>query len=163
MYEGHSVGVVVPAYNEEGLIGDVIRTMPAFVDCIYVVDDCSTDGTWKEIQLAAQETADRPGIELNSVSVRADGGSGPVSQRAQVHSRIGNVVPIQHHENLGAGGAIKTGYLAAVADKLDITVTIDGDGQMDPNQMEKLLDPLVEGKADYAKGNRCFGSLGTRC
>jgi glycosyltransferase involved in cell wall biosynthesis len=45
MYLGAHVGVVVPAHNEEKLIGQVIATMPDFVDRIVVVDDCSSDGT----------------------------------------------------------------------------------------------------------------------
>jgi len=40
-----TVSVVIPAYNEEALIGKVLETMPEFVDVVYVVDDCSTDGT----------------------------------------------------------------------------------------------------------------------
>lgn len=49
MYRGKSVGVVVPAYNEEALIGRVIETMPGYVDRVYVVDDASTDGTAKRV------------------------------------------------------------------------------------------------------------------
>ncbi|MCL9818308.1 glycosyltransferase family 2 protein [Natronocalculus amylovorans] len=161
MYREHTIGVVVPAYNEEGLISDVIWTMPDYVDWIYAIDDCSTDGTWEEIQHAAHEDAieteggGQIGRERALQSVRADGGVGDLlTDRARIHSPIGRVVPIQHRENMGAGGAIKTGYLAALKDELDITVTMDGDGQMDPNQMVKLLDPLVEDAADYAKGNR---------
>jgi glycosyltransferase involved in cell wall biosynthesis len=45
MYEGKTVAVVVPAYNEEKLIGRVLETMPDFVDLIIVVDDASTDQT----------------------------------------------------------------------------------------------------------------------
>src|SRR5437879_6269334 len=45
MYEGKTVAVVVPAYNEEKLIGQVLETMPDFVDLIIVVDDASTDQT----------------------------------------------------------------------------------------------------------------------
>ncbi len=81
-------------------------------------------------------------------------------------------MPIQHRENL-AGGAIKTGYLAALEDAVDIVPTVDGDGQMDLSQLPKLLDPIVEDEADYAKGNRLlyrstartcrrFASSGTR-
>jgi hypothetical protein len=55
---------------------------------------------------------------------------------------------------MGAGGAIKTGYLAALYDEVDITVTMDGDGQMDPDYMPRLLDPIVDDEADYAKANR---------
>ena len=45
MYEGKTIAVVVPAYNEEKLIGRVLETMPDFVDLIIVVDDASTDQT----------------------------------------------------------------------------------------------------------------------
>jgi len=45
MYRDHTIAVVVPAYNEEPLIGRVIETMPECVDRIVVVDDCSRDGT----------------------------------------------------------------------------------------------------------------------
>jgi len=157
MYREHTVGVVIPAYNEEGFIGNVIREMPEYVDTMYVVDDCSTDGTWEEIQAAAREDADAQTLEFdaeNGVEVVHDGGDSLLHQRAVVHDPIGRVVPVQHRENLGAGGAIKTGYLAALADEVDIVPTVDGDGQMDLSQLPKLLDPIVEDKADYAKGNR---------
>jgi glycosyltransferase involved in cell wall biosynthesis len=45
MFEGRHVRVVVPAYNEEKLIERVVTTMPAIVDQIIVVDDCSKDKT----------------------------------------------------------------------------------------------------------------------
>ncbi len=155
MYRDHTIGVVVPAYNEEGLIGEVIRSMPAFVDWICVVDDCSVDETWDEVQAAARADRDEFGSAADPLqSVMTDGAGGLLARRARVHPQIGRVVPVQHDENRGAGGAIKTGYLASLQDALDITVTIDGDGQMDPSRMSKLLDPLVEGEADYAKGNR---------
>jgi glycosyltransferase involved in cell wall biosynthesis len=46
MYRGRSLGVVVPAYNEEMLISKVIESMPDYVDKIYVIDDGSTDQTF---------------------------------------------------------------------------------------------------------------------
>src|SRR5262245_6495175 len=46
VYQGKTVAVVVPAYNEEKLIGRVLDTMPDFVDVIIVVDDASTDQTY---------------------------------------------------------------------------------------------------------------------
>ncbi len=155
MYKEHTVGVVVPAYNEEGHIGDVIRTMPAFVDRIYFVDDASTDNTWEEALSAAREgdSALSPRPE-NGVTAVSDGGASPLTSRARVHDLEGKLLPIRHRENLGAGGAIKTGYLAARQDGTDITVTMDGDGQMEPQYMPKLLDPIVSGKADYVKANR---------
>ncbi len=155
MYREHKIGVVIPAYNEEGFIGDVIQEMPEYVDRMFVVDDCSTDGTWAELMEAAQEDAETtfPKNIPEEKRIVADGGTS-LSGRAVCHDMVGRVVPIQHKENRGAGGAIKTGYLAARADDVDVTATVDGDGQMDLSQMTKLLDPIVEGDADYAKGNR---------
>lgn len=150
MYNEHSIGVVVPAYNEERFIRTVIREMPEYVDRIYAIDDCSTDGTWKEIVQAGHEDGRRE--QHAEALITTDGGV--LQGRATAYDRLGRVVPLQHIENRGAGGAIKTGYIAALADEMDITVTIDGDGQMDTTQLPRLLDPIVEGVADYTKGNR---------
>jgi len=45
MYQSHTIAVVIPAYNEEMLVGRVIETMPDYVDQIVLVDDNSQDGT----------------------------------------------------------------------------------------------------------------------
>jgi glycosyltransferase involved in cell wall biosynthesis len=58
MYRGKTVGVVVPAYNEERLLGKVLGTVPAFVDHIVVVDDASSDRTG-EVVREHQETDPR--------------------------------------------------------------------------------------------------------
>jgi len=50
MYRDHTIAVVVPAYNEEPLVGRVIETMPDYVDRIVVVDDCSRDGTAEAVR-----------------------------------------------------------------------------------------------------------------
>lgn len=58
-------------------------------------------------------------------------------------------------ENVGVGGALAHAYRwVAESPGIDLAVSIDGDGQMDPDEMHRLLDPLVDGVADYAKGNR---------
>ncbi|MFB6079801.1 MAG: glycosyltransferase family 2 protein [Haloferacaceae archaeon] len=139
MYRDRTVGVVVPAYEEEGFVGDVIDTVPAFVDRVYPVDDRSTDGTWAEIrEHAAAANAAWP--EAASAPERT-----PFARR---------VVPIRREENGGVGAAIKTGYRRALVDEIDVIAVMNGDGQMDPDELPRLLDPIVDGTADYAKGNR---------
>ena len=58
--------------------------------------------------------------------------------------------------NLGVGGAVKSGFSAAIDDGASILVKVDGDGQIDPALIPRLILPLVIGNADYAKGNRFF-------
>lgn len=64
------------------------------------------------------------------------------------------VLLIQHEKNGGVGKAIGTGYIWCRENDIDIAVVMAGDGQMDPDDMPGLLDPVVEGRADYTKGNR---------
>ena len=136
MYNGNTVGVVVKAYNEEGFVGRVIDTLPAFVDRAYVVDDHSTDGTWMEIQRHARHANE----------TRLSDGS--------TSRFVPPVMPIRHERNRGVGGAMKTGYKRALEDGLDVVATLDGDGQMNPSRLTRLLDPVVDGRVDYAKGDR---------
>lgn len=63
---------------------------------------------------------------------------------------------IKHTENKGVGGAVITGYKAAIEDEMDILVKIDSDGQMDPALILDFVSPIVNGEADYTKGNRFF-------
>ena len=239
MYEGHTVGVVVPAYNEAGFVGEVLESLPGIVDRAYVVDDCSTDGTWTEIvhaaerinELAAADETARSTVapervdaasaregqithheeaapleeaahleegthieeaatqfeELTPLDITAsieadesDGESTPATRSPDSpagsdestpaeraldtdggvnveHGGVGverRIVPIRHETNRGVGGAITTGYARALADGLDVVAVINGDGQMDPTILDRILDPVVAGRADYAKGNR---------
>ena len=61
---------------------------------------------------------------------------------------------IKHDKNFGVGGAMITGYRAALSDGVKVIVKIDGDGQMEPSLITKLVYPILSGEADYAKGNR---------
>lgn len=61
---------------------------------------------------------------------------------------------IRHEVNKGVGGAVMTGYRAAMAAGADVVVKLDGDGQMDPALVPVIARPVLEGRADYAKGNR---------
>lgn len=66
------------------------------------------------------------------------------------------IVVLRHAENQGVGGAVMTGYKAAIEDGMDIFVKVDGDGQMDPSLIQDFVAPIAAGEADYTKGNRFF-------
>jgi glycosyltransferase involved in cell wall biosynthesis len=66
----------------------------------------------------------------------------------------GRIELIEHAVNQGVGGAIASGYKWARDNGYDIAVVMAGDGQMDPDDLPDLLDPIVDDVADYAKGNR---------
>jgi glycosyltransferase involved in cell wall biosynthesis len=127
MFEGRPVTVVIPAYNEEKLLGRVLETLPPIVDRIIVVDDASRDGTSQVLVEAAQR----------------------FKERLQV---------IRHERNGGVGAAIVTGYRAALTSGRDnqLVAVMAGDAQMDPEELPRLLLPLVREEADYTKGNRLF-------
>ena len=61
---------------------------------------------------------------------------------------------IRHGINQGVGAAICSGYARARSLGVDATVVMGADNQMDPNEIHRLLDPIVEDRADYVKGNR---------
>lgn len=63
---------------------------------------------------------------------------------------------IYHTTNQGVGGAVLTGYKAAIEAGAEVIVKIDGDGQMDASLIPNFLEPILNGEADYAKGNRFF-------
>jgi len=59
-----------------------------------------------------------------------------------------------HAHNEGVGAACITGFKQALADGADVIVKIDGDGQMDPAFLPRIVAPILAGRADYSKGNR---------
>jgi len=92
---------------------------------------------------------------LYVVDDRSTDGTSEVGQRyaAQDPERIRF---IRHEENQGVGGAIATGYKAALADKMDVTAVMAGDAQMDPDDLPAIVAPVARGECDYTKGNRLF-------
>ena len=124
MYQGKTVAVIVPAYNEEKLIGKVLKTIPPFVDHVVVVDDASGDRTGEAVM--------------------------------DVQQGDSRLVYLRLKRNEGVGGAIVTGYKWARDHEVDISAVMAGDAQMDPLDLPRLLDPLINGEVDYSKGNRLF-------
>ena len=66
------------------------------------------------------------------------------------------IILLKHDKNQGCGGSLATGYKWARDNRMCIAVRMDGDGQMDPNDLSNIIDPVVFDEADYAKGNRLF-------
>jgi dolichol-phosphate mannosyltransferase len=67
-----------------------------------------------------------------------------------------------HDANRGVGGAMVTGYKAALDAGADVIVKLDADGQMDPKNIETLIEPILNGEADYTKGDRLDSLTGLR-
>jgi len=117
MYRDHRICVVMPAYNEEKLIGGVLDRMPDYVDTIVVVDDGSRDET--------------PNI-----------------------ARARDALVVTHNMNRGVGAAFHSGADKALELDSDVMVTIDADGQFDPKDIYKLIDPIIDGKVDFVTASR---------
>jgi glycosyltransferase involved in cell wall biosynthesis len=121
---------IIPAYNEEGSLGTVVREIQvAEPDLeIVVIDDASTDST------------------------------------ARVAAAAG--VPVVHLPfNVGIGGTVQTGYQYALEHGFELAIQVDGDGQHDPKEIGRVLEPIFEGRADLVVGTRFVeggGYRGTR-
>ncbi|MFQ6611201.1 MAG: glycosyltransferase family 2 protein, partial [Fidelibacterota bacterium] len=76
-----------------------------------------------------------------------------VEQYMKVDNRVDL---IRHTENRGVGGAIQSGYRACLENNMDITVVMNGDAQMHPDDLPHIVDPIATDIADYSKGNRLF-------
>lgn len=122
MYRDQRIALVIPAYNEQRLIGPTLQEVPALFDRIIVVDDASTDNM--------------PAVVRDCMA------------------RDARIESIRHASNRGPGAAIVTGYKRVLEDGHDIAVVCGGDHQMPLDEVARLLDPLIDGRADYAKGNR---------
>jgi glycosyltransferase involved in cell wall biosynthesis len=81
----------------------------------------------------------------------SDGTAEVLQQLSQHDSRI---IYIGHERNQGVGGAMLTGFRKSIELQCDITIKMDGDDQMDSSYLSELLQPLLQDKADYTKGNR---------
>ncbi len=66
-------------------------------------------------------------------------------------------IAVVHRTNVGQGAALRTGYEYAIRSAASVVVTMDADGQHDPDEMEELVAPVVAGQADYVQGTRFAG------
>ena len=110
-----NIVAIIPAYNEEETLPDVIGKTSRYVDKVIIVNDGSADKT-AEVALEA-------GAEV-----------------------------INHSTNLGKGEALKSGFKTITDDS--IIITIDGDGQHNPDEIPVLIKPIIEDGADLVNGSR---------
>jgi glycosyltransferase involved in cell wall biosynthesis len=96
------------------------------------------------------------GPEVNNIIVVDD--KCPESSGMKVKENVSDsrVEVIFRSENGGVGAAVITGYKRALDLGSEIIIKLDGDGQMKPSRIQELIKPIIEGKADYTKGNRFF-------
>ncbi len=115
--------VVIPAYNEHGRIGEIVRAVKRILPSAktLVVNDCSPDDTGKE-------------------------------------SAEAGAFVVTHPINLGYGAALETGYLYALQYGHEVIVQMDGDGQHLPDEVPKILAPVLDGEADIVIGSRYLSS-----
>jgi hypothetical protein len=123
--ERREILIVVPAYDEEGGIREVLRRVPkeilGYKVKIVVVDDGSTDAT---AEITRQE-----GFPI-----------------------------VTHVVNRGQGDALRTGFQIAQRERADIVINLDADGQYKPEEIERLVEPIIENRADFVLGSRFMGS-----
>ena len=107
--------VIIPAFNEQAAIGEVVRKSLQYADDVLVVDDGSGDDT------------------------------------SQIASDAGASV-LKHPTNFGKGVSLRDAFRKV--DGYDIVVTIDGDGQHNPDEIPVLIKPIEENEADFVNGSR---------
>ena len=115
------VSVIIPVYNEENSIKDVIERIPnhRYYEII-LIDDGSTDKSVLKIKEIERD----------------------------------NIIILQHQKNLGYGAALITGFKNATG---NIIVTLDSDGQHKPEEIERMIKPILQDKADLVIGSRYLG------
>jgi glycosyltransferase involved in cell wall biosynthesis len=96
-----------------------------------------------------------PGLEVVVVS---DGSTDRTAEVAEAHGAHAIRLPF----NLGIGGAVQTGFRYAWENGFELAVRVDGDGQHDPSQLDRVLAPVLADEADIVVGSRFAGAEGYR-
>jgi glycosyltransferase involved in cell wall biosynthesis len=136
------VSIVIPAYNERAYIEEVLlRVQASPVDKeIIVIDDCSTDGTR---QLLA---------DLDKA--QSDGKREVTVQSGKALLPLQNIRFLFQPQNGGKGAALRRGFEAAAG---QVVLVQDADLEYDPKDYGKLLEPILDGRADVVYGSRFQG------
>lgn len=170
MLKGKTIAVVVPAYNEQNQIGRVIETMPEFVDRIVVVNDHSIDSTEQIVKGYFTTEHNKSAITLKKNRIERNFYNEADIMLQEINneelnyftpSKVINedqenerILLITNTKNSGVGGSIARGYKWCKDHEIDCTAIMAGDGQMDPEELESICLPVINGDVDYVKGNR---------
>lgn len=177
MLHAKTIAVIVPCFNEQEQIVKVLNAMPDFVDLIVVIDDKSTDATAARVRefirldtrpagriakrvrtygAGLYDHADNLAIEREKEEERF---FIPVETVRVDNSRV---VLLSHTRNGGKGAGVASGFKFTRDHDIACTAIMDGDGQMNPAELESICLPIVAGKADYVKGNRFKHRMASR-
>jgi len=136
------VSIVIPVYNEKATIDEILRRVldTEIRKEVIIIDDCSTDGTRQILENMAARQAN------GEASAPAQDGGDQVELR---DLRFFFQAP-----NQGKGAALRRGFAQVTG---DIVLVQDADLEYDPRDYPKLLEPLIEGRADVVYGSRFLG------
>jgi len=107
---------------------------------------------YNEEALVAETIAGIPSF-VDRIVVVDDASTDATAERARSFADP-QIEVVTHERNRGVGAAIVTGYKRALAERMDVTVVMAGDNQMDPGELEQIAAPVLAGEVDYAKANR---------
>jgi hypothetical protein len=122
---GAPLAIVIPAYNEEPTVGEVVAEIPSEIG----------------------------GLECETIVV-VDGAKDATAAAAERAGALVCDVPV----NRGQGAALKLGYALARARGAELICTIDADGQYEPEEIGRVIAPILAGEADFVSGSRRLGA-----
>ena len=131
------VSIVIPVYNEVNTLEEIVR------------------------RVRSVDLSQRTGHSLERELVMVDDGSqdGSRDLLAELEARHDDVRVVLHDVNQGKGAALRTGFASVTG---DIVIIQDADLEYDPNEYPKLLEPILDGRADVVYGSRFAGGEGHR-
>src|SRR5207245_251344 len=142
--EGFKLSVVIPVYNEKQWIRELVGRVQAvpIPKEIIIVDDCSTDGTPDILrELAGDHPLTRPVPQGTP-----PGGEGKGE---------GDTIRVFFQErNQGKGAALREGFRHVTG---NVVIVQDADLEYDPAEYQRLIQPIIENRADVVYGSRFIG------
>jgi glycosyltransferase involved in cell wall biosynthesis len=170
MLNNKTIAVVIPAYNEEKQITEVINGLPDYIDRIVVVNDGSSDQTENVVinlihadnkttlSIAKPEPVKPTRFNYADILLQEDQERElfflPKFEVKNAYTEHNRIILLSLLKNSGVGSAVACGYKWCKDYNIDCIVKIDGDGQMDPGEIYTVCLPVINGEVDYVKGNR---------